>query len=355
MKNEYEKICKYCGDPFTTSRANKEYCSPTHAKYDHEVRKGKRERPARQVNGSTYVPLSEIEISNRRSKVIELEKEILDLSKQISELKEEDALNNFENTNDYILELLKVKIRSTEKKNSLMSSIIDPNNIAGDNLKEYSESKTVYPFSEYERYDKVFESIGDQHQPFKAVISGFKEYGKTLFAIKIANHLIERLEAKVLYVCNVDQENFALKYTQYFGSLNHNFAFRVFNSELQIRHELKKNDYEFLIIDPISEFISHRQFFKDMKILYPRLSIIGTTRMIKEKLAGNFDVIFNVQNQIDNASAPEFQGVPISRGAFVNVYSKKKGLSQIQLNIFSHQYKNPLIEDSIETFYPKHF
>ncbi len=344
MNKTYDKICKYCGDPFQAKRSNQEYCSSTHAKYEYEARKGQRERPARQINGSGYVPLTENEISARRSEIEELNKQIQDLNTEINLLKEEDELNFYHTPNYKVLELLQKKIRAIEKMKSITRSLIDPNNMTGDEIKEYAKSKMIYPFSEYEFYDIFFQSLGDLHQPFRAVIIGDEGAGKTILGLKITNHLIRHLKAKVLFVCSKDQENSALKYTQYYDYLNQNFSLRVFSSEQEIRAELIKEDYEFLIVDPIAQFFSHKQFFQDMLFQHPRLSIIGTANKTTSQMSTVFDIRFNIDVVENCYSTGEHKGMPFFKYSTVIPETKNKG-PQIKLEVYRHNYKTPLAND----------
>ena len=337
MKKEYEKVCKYCGDPFIAERANKEYCSPTHAKYDHEVRKGRRERPARLESKGGYVPLSEGEIAEIQSRITILKKEIQKLNQAILQNHESET-EDFEKIKSNIIELIPKKIRAIEQMNLLTRSMIDPVNMSGDQVKQYANSKFIYPFSEYEDYDVLFESFGNQYQPFKAVIRGHVGSGKTLLSLKIANHLIKHLNAKVLFVCSIEQENAALQYIRYFDSLNDNFAFRVLTSELQLRQELKKDKYEFLFLDPISNLVSHLSFFQDMLITYPRLSIFWTSEKLARQSPTVVDISFDIDVKINRSTV--YQDEPISKVSFVKVLSNNQ---ESELTVYHYQY--PIVSE----------
>lgn len=332
MVKSYDKVCKYCGDSFTTNRANKDYCTPTHAKYDHEVRKGKRERPARILNGLEYTPLTEQESKEIKVKVDLLRKELLKIESEIETLKEQDEYS-MDDPNPKVKEFILKKIRTTEKMNSLIRITIDPNNMIGDQVQEYAKSKMKYTFSDYKDYDRFFEVIGDQFQPFRAMILGKKKIGKTILSIKIANHLIKMIDASVLYVCSVDQEASVLQYAQNFESLNQNFALRVFTSELQIRQELKKKEFEFLIIDTLSDFVIPRQFFKDLLITYPRLSILTTSEKMPFTLVGLIDLRFEL-HRISHYTPTPYGEVETSYGALAKVYSNGVK-SELDLLVYS--------------------
>jgi len=352
MGKTYDKICKYCGDPFTADRVNKEYCSPTHAKYESLAREGKKERPVRLKVEIENKELNEEQKADVRAEIDSLNPEIDKLYKEIQqtvnaeldkegwtieELRNSEDLIMFAYPDDLLSNLILKRFRILEKRNDLIKSLLDVKTLVGSEIIEFHKSKTVYPFSQYETCDLLFKCIGDLPQPFRSVIYGEHKSGKSLLAVKIANHLIRKLDATVLFAVDEEQVDYVLNYINLFEIKSDRFVLRNTSSFNEIVEVLTGSSVEFLFLDSMSSYSITKQVLMNLKRRFPKVSIFCTS----EKTNLSFENVFNTIFRIRTCEQKE-----ISRGAHAAIYNNGKVaedtvhifLDQMWNNSFSYKY-----------------
>lgn len=331
MTKIYEKTCKFCGEPFTTSRANKENCSPTHAKYESLAREGKKERPVRVKVEPAHKELAEEEKLAVRAEIESLNPLIDKLDVEIQNLihAEEEWMGwtqeENRDPNDQTLffegpeaskipKLFLRKFRLLEKRNDLIKSTLNSKTLVGAEILNFHKSKTIYPFSQYLGFDFFLGNLEDLPQPFRGLIYGPSGSGKTLLSVKIANHLLETLETNVMIIVDEEQLDSAVKYIDLVGLQDDKFILKIATSIKEVEEALSDSSTEFLFIDSLTTFSFSKQTLFELKKRFPKVSIFCTSEKRNPSFGNTFNCVFKVENS-ENRS---------NRQAYAKTYNNGK-------------------------------
>lgn len=155
--------------------------------------------------------------------------------------------------------------------------------VSGLELERFLEYQTKYPFKQMIGY-AFLEDLGTPEQPFVMSIQGERGSGKTILVTSFIRVLLETLEVKCLYAADTRQIKDVANYFKLRNVNSPLLTVFKFDSHNDISQALKKDDYEFLVIDEGRSLNINYQKIQSLQKQYPFLSIIITGDRIPENI-----------------------------------------------------------------------
>lgn len=321
--NSTNRTCEYCHKSIDHRGPKAKTCSNTCKQYAMEVRQGKREpipKPEIKVEPIKTVvePVDRKDLDEQLAKMNEA---ITKSNDQINEVKELIGLETEEGG-----KMLLAHFRLREAKNDFLDKYFyNDGEISGNDLLKYSPELIRYPFKYLEH--PLFETMGNPSQPFLAVINGERNTGKTILSVLISNELMNYLDAKVLHIVDFENKNKAVDYYQRIKSNTKNLLFKYAKSYTEIVEALRKDNYEFLILDSIQELKLNYENLKSIKKEFPKLSIFCVIKGVNKLTLNASNISFETEAYSDQ----------VVNGAFANVFVEGMHHEAQKVDIFLNQ------------------
>lgn len=307
--------CEYCHKSIEHRKASAKTCGNTCRQYASEVRQGKRDpvpfpESDQEIN-ETKIPQEELE---RQLSI--LENKFIESDKALKELRESWG----EGFSDELDELILNRFRALEARNDYLKKyFFKSDEISGDNIHLYNNTLTRYPFNKLNHV--LFEKLGNPVQPFLSVIVGPKDTGKSILSVLISNSLTSRLSSKVLHIVDFENKDKVLEYYSSEKSTTNLLLVKVVESVNDIEKALRKDDFEFVIIDSITGLKLNYNHIRQIQKQHPKLSIFCTLKRELKQIVEVASITFKTE-------------------AFSNQFGYSGGFAKVYKNGINQQYEH---------------
>ena len=282
--------CEYCHKSIDNRGPKAKTCGNTCKQYAMEVRQGKCTAiPRPNLTPEPKPQEGKIDRTKLEDQLAAIEKAVTESNKNLIQIEKTSGLGDEEGD-----KLIMENFRLREAKNDFLNKhFLNSDGIAGSELLKYSTGIIRYPFEKIGHF--FLENMGTPPQPFIATIKGGANTGKTILGVLISVNLTNYLGSKILHVLDFENKAKAIDYYRRTKANLKNVSIKYEASYNNIVDALKKEEYEFLILDSIQGLKLNYKDLIPLRKLHPKLSIFCVIKGTNKSILDASNITFETE------------------------------------------------------------